>query len=264
MNKLYIIFFFLFISLALPGQEPKPLKTLNLKGDYFDTDPMNNIYLVQNDKLTKFNFNGQQMFIYSNKSFGKIFSADATNPLKILVFFQESGVGVFLDNTLSENANPFYFNRFCCDLPLLTAASQLNGFWVYENINFELKRYDTNLKQLVTTGNLYQLLKKEITPKKIIERNGKVYLLTENSIEVFDVFGTHYQTLPLKKIEDFDVENKQMICLTKDKVFLFDLKTLETKDVLVNMQKYQQVSVSGNMLFLSNGTRIDVFDADKL
>jgi hypothetical protein len=55
-----------------------------------------------------------------------------------------------------------------------------------------------------------------------------------------------------------------MICLTKDKVFLFDLKTLETKDVLVNMQKYQQVSVSGNMLFLSNGTRIDVFDADKL
>ncbi|RMG82090.1 MAG: hypothetical protein D6707_03580 [Bacteroidetes bacterium] len=234
------------------------LRTLTLTGDYFDTDAMNHIYLVQGDKLIKFNFDGQQQFVYSNKGFGKIFSVDATNPLKILVFFQESGACVFLDNTLTENSEPFYLYDYCCDLPLLSAASQLNGIWVYENINFELMRYDTNWKELATTGNLYQLLKKEITPKKIIERNGKVYLLTENSIEIFDVFGTYLKTLPVNNVSDFDIEGESMVYIQKDKVVLLNLKTLD-ETVLNNTGQYQSLSLSEKKLFLSQRKGIDIF-----
>src|SRR5665647_1939193 len=56
---------------------------------YFTIDNLDNIYLLSNtNQLKKINSNGDSAVFNDVRKYGKLFSIDATNPLKVLLYYK--------------------------------------------------------------------------------------------------------------------------------------------------------------------------------
>ena len=78
----------MFCSSFMQKSEPKPL-VLKVKFDFFTTDNIGNIYAVKEDELMKYLPSGRFFARYSNLKLGSITAVDATNPLKIVLYYRD-------------------------------------------------------------------------------------------------------------------------------------------------------------------------------
>src|ERR1700757_1056337 len=109
MNKLKIILFVIFFTPAtLPAIAQKDSSITYIKmipGDYkyFTVDNLGDVYLVTaNDQLKKFKANGDSIGVFNDvKKFGTLTSIDATNPLKVLLYYEDFATVVTLDRFLN-------------------------------------------------------------------------------------------------------------------------------------------------------------------
>lgn len=191
---------------------------------FFTVDELGQIYLVHGSELLKYKKTGERQARYSNLRFGEIASVDATNPLKILVYYRDYQQVIFLDNQLSVNGKvPLQ------DLGLsqaqLVCASANNSFWVYDQMHSELHRYDQSGKKTASTGNLRQLLNSEISPSSIIEQSNLLYLAAADAIYVFDIYGAFIRSLPLQKTGNLMVRNEVAYYQQEGKLCSYDLRT---------------------------------------
>ena len=86
MNKQITILIVLTFSTLVLFSQPKKLP---LKGATFTTDQFGNYYDVNDVEIKKFNLKGELQYTYSNNLLGKISNIDASNPLKIIVYFRD-------------------------------------------------------------------------------------------------------------------------------------------------------------------------------
>ena len=190
------------------------------KSNWVKTDSFGNVYVMSTNEISKYNSKGVLQKTFSNKRYGKISFIDATNPLKILVYYKDFQQIVFLDNQLTGSNNPISLERLGHEQTSLVCSSMNNSFWLYNNQNNELVRYSKELQPLVKTGNLKQILQSDIKPNFIKEHNGYLYLNCPSfGILVFDIYGTFNKTIPLKNLTEFDVVNGN--------IFYFENKTLK-------------------------------------
>ena len=66
----------------------------------FYTDNLQNIYLISaaTNQVKKLNSNGDSVAVFNNTlRYGKIYSADVTNPLKILLFYKDFSTILIVD-----------------------------------------------------------------------------------------------------------------------------------------------------------------------
>lgn len=192
---------------------------LRVKSNFFTTDNLANIYLVKEDELIKYLPSGKIFGRYSNLKLGSISTVDATNPLKILVYYKDFQQIVFLDNQLSQNSDVVPLERLGFEQTSLVCASTNNSFWIYSKHNNELLRFNENSKKIAATGNLKQILQTNINPNVMKEYNGYLYLNSpETGIYVFDMFGTFSKIISIKNLQQFQV-NENIVYYQKDSVF---------------------------------------------
>jgi hypothetical protein len=185
----------------------------------FTTDNIGNIYLVNDNELLKYTFDGKLFRRYSNLKLGSIQSIDATNVLKPLLFYKDYQQLVFLDSQLSENSTVISLEKLGYEQTELACSSANNSFWIYSKQNNELVRFDQNSRKLLNTGNLKQLLKEEIEPNYMVEHNGHLFLNSPlQGIFEFDMFGTYVRTISLKNLSRFQVD-ESIIYFLKNKKF---------------------------------------------
>lgn len=184
------------------------------------TDGFGNIYVINNDEITKYNSVGVAQKKFSTKRYGKIEFVDATNPLKILVYYKDFQQLLFLDNQMTASSDMISLEKIGYEQTSLVCSSTNNSFWVYDKQNNELLRFDSELKTLVKTGNLKRILDIEMKPNFIQEHNGYLYLnCPKEGILVFDIYGTFSKTIPLKELKEFNIVNGN--------VFYFENKALK-------------------------------------
>ncbi|HSH65794.1 MAG TPA: hypothetical protein VLB84_08355, partial [Bacteroidia bacterium] len=132
-NVLFILSLFTFMRLvAQDTSRFELITTIQTNADFFTTDNQSNIYTVKANVLTKFDKTGKLLYKYSNKNFGDITFVDASNMLKILIFYRNYLLAVFLDNTLSMNGEPISFDKLGFLQTQLICASHNNGMWIYD------------------------------------------------------------------------------------------------------------------------------------
>jgi hypothetical protein len=221
--------------------------TIKTKLDYFTTDNIGNIYTIKDDELIKYLPSGKFFERYSNLQLGNITSVDATNPLKILLYYRDFQQIVYLDNQLSKNSNIVSLQDLGFEQTDLVCASTNNSFWIFNKQNNELIRFNENSKKVVATGNLKQILQTNLNPNFLTEHNGFIYLnCPETGIYVFDIFGTFNKLISLKNLKKFQI-NESIIYYKKDsslcsynyKIFEESCKKLQNnpQQVIYNKQK---------------------------
>ena len=217
---LFIITFFSFT-------QTKPI-SIKTKLDYFTTDNIGNIYTINGEEIIKFLPTGKFLGRYSNLKLGTITSVDATNPLKILVYYRDFQQILFLDNQLSLNSDVVSLETLGYEQTDLVCASTNNSFWIYDKQNNELIRFNENSKKVAATGNLKQVLQSDLNPNYLTEHNGYLFLnCPETGIYVFDIFGTFNKIIALKNLKKFQI-NETIVYYRKDSSLCsYNFKTFE-------------------------------------
>lgn len=226
--KKYIFILLILISVSYTHGYKKSQFKIITSLDFFTADNLGNIYTVKNDEVVKFLPNGNFFARYSNLKLGKIASIDATNPLKIILYYRDFQTIVFLDNQLSANSEAVLLDALGLEQTELACAGSNNSFWIYNKQNNELIRFNENLKKVTATGNLKQIFKTDLTPNYMIEQNGFLFLnCPNNGVFIFDMFGSYSKLIAIKELKEFSI-NEKAIYYKKDSVFCsYNLKAFE-------------------------------------
>jgi len=231
------------------------------EANIFTTDNLGNIYLVTKSVVEKFDVTANKLKTYSNKSLGQISSIEATNPLKIVLLYQDFSQVVYLDNMLSQSSSPVFLQSLSIPQISLVSYSYNNGLWVYNPQNFELIRLDQNLQIVQQTGNLNQLLGIPVKPSFMLEHENWLYLNDpQTGILVFDLFGTYYKTIPLKGLNKFQVEDDFIYFLNDNTLNNYNLKTLESGQRTLPDSSIIDARVQKNKLYLLKDKFFCIYD----
>ncbi|MEO6882434.1 MAG: hypothetical protein ABI199_00265 [Bacteroidia bacterium] len=259
-----IIFLLLFLSVGFASNNNYVLvKSLPESCTFLTTDNLQNVYLVKNDLLEEYDANGNLLKTYTNKNFGNISFVDATNPLKLVVFYSDFSQIVFLDNTLSENGSPISLTDLGLAQAQLICSSHNNGTWIYNPQNFGLLRIDQNLQTTQQTGNISQMLSITMNPNYLIEYNSKVYLNNPaTGILVFDVYGTYSETIPIKNLTNFQVNGDKLFYFSENKFCSFNTKTLEQQNYTLPDTSIISLNIQKDRLYLQKKNEVDIYKAN--
>lgn len=265
MKKILVLLFLVLLSHSciIHAQDTSRFNQINAFPtdiDFFTTDNQSNIYTVKADILTKYDKTGKLLYKYSNKNFGNITFVDASNMLKILVFYKHYLQVVFLDNTLSANGDPIGLDNLNFIQAQLVCSSHNNGMWIYDQQNLELVRIDQNLEHTQQTGNLAALLGLEMHPDYLIEYNNKVYLNNPGTgILVFDIYGTYYKTIPVKHARQFQPFGNLVYYNTGDEIRAYDLQTADELSFAIPLKEFKNFRLEMGILALQTNDSIHVY-----
>jgi hypothetical protein len=229
----------------------KILYVIKQEFNLFTSDNLGNSYLVNGEELVKYNAVGKQLLKYSNKRYGEITAIDATNALKVLLYYKDFQQLVFLDSQLSQNGDAIALESLGYEQTDLVCTSFNNGFWIYNKQANELVRFNENSQQIAKTGNLKQLLQAELKPDYMIEHNSYLYLnCPDIGIYVFDMYGTFNRIISLKNLPAFQVSENIIYYYKQNKFCSYNTKAFEEKCITYNDTLLKNVRIEKDRLFL--------------
>lgn len=233
-----------------------------IPGNYFfmTTDNLGNVYTVQGCEFKKYSPEGMLLKSFSDKSHGSIFFADVSDPMKILLFYHDFRKIIFLDNTLSQNGDVIELDKLELMQPLLTCSSYENGFWVFDQQDFQLIRFDKNLQRTNNSGNIVQLTGVDIRPNYLIEINNMVYLNNpETGILVFDKYGTYSKTLHFKNLSSFQIIDDNLVYATESQLIEYNFKTFAQKSSTLPEKNALDCDYSNNKIFVHDSLGVSIY-----
>ncbi|MFC2111120.1 hypothetical protein ACFLQ5_01570 [Bacteroidota bacterium] len=259
MKPLFIILAFSLMSL-LNSTDFKLEKTIVIKGDFITTDKLGNIYLVAANTIKKYDNEGKLIKTFSNLNAGNISFVDASNPLKILVFYKDFGQIDFLDNTLSLSGSSIKLANLKLEQSSLACNSYNNGFWVYDETNIQLKRIDESLNISHESGNISQLSGLELFPNYLVEQNNFVYLNdSDNGILVFDRYGTYLKTIPFKNLESIQVIGNSIVFVQESLLKSYNMESFEINIINIAEKNIKSIRIENQKLYILTEKGINIY-----
>jgi hypothetical protein len=218
------------------NQNSHPVKIyFQQKNPKIIVDGFNQIYIIDKTEITKYKQEGTIFKTFSIKRYGDITDVDATNPLKLQVFYKDYQQIVFLDNQLTESNSAISLEKLGYEQCELACTSANNSFWIYNKQDNELIRLNGDLNPFIKTGNLKRILEIDVKPNFMREHNGYLYLnCPKEGILVFDIFGTYYKTIPIKNLSEFSIQNSNIIYFQKGILYEYQTQSFNTIDKKFN------------------------------
>ena len=219
-------------------------------------DHLENIYLINKGNLSILNNNKHKE--YQNNFLGDIYSIDISNPLRILVFHKDANQIIFLNNELSIIGDAISLDEI--NLPDISTVctSQINGFWVFNNLNNRIEFYNSNLIKIHTSIDLSNQINNLENIEEIKMAGEQIYLKVKNTgILVFDMFATYIKTLPIKETNSFQIFEQSIIYAKNQQILIYSFDKLNTSVLFQSDYKidYAQI-VNSHLYYLEN----DVFN----
>jgi hypothetical protein len=260
MMKKYLVLFFIFFATAFRSGDYKLLNTVVGPASFMTSDNLGNLYLIVNNELRKYDENGTLLKTFSDKSRGMLSFADVSDPLKILLYYHDFRQLLFLDNMLSVKGDALLLDDLGILQPMLACTSYDNGFWVYDQQDFQLLRFDKNLNASNQSGNIVQLTGLKIKPNFLTEVSDKVYMNDpEHGILVFDKYGTYARTLPIKNLSSFQVREESILYSDSSKMIRYNLKTFEQQSMQLPQKNAAGVRIEKERLYIKDSTSVKIY-----
>ncbi|MEO8086763.1 MAG: hypothetical protein ABI763_08090 [Bacteroidota bacterium] len=197
------------------------------------SDRFGNAYVIVENQLLQFDSLGKPKANYAEANSGKLTSVDAGNPLKILLFYRDFAQLHLLNNKLAKESIVELRNAGIMQ-PMVVCQSALDGYWIFDNQDFSLKKMDLNLRIVFQSGNMNQTLGYSLDPESITEANESVYINNPaTGILVFDKFGSYYKTIPITEISSFQVIEKNLLYVKNNMLLQFNFSTLDEHEIIL-------------------------------
>jgi hypothetical protein len=263
MKPATIIFFLLLLFSNGKAQKDSAFqlyRTIPVKAVDLTVDNLNNMYiLTATDQLKKLDVNGDSLAVYNDiKKFGKLYSIDVSNPLKIVLFYKSFSTIVVLDRMLAVK-NSIDLRKKGIPQASATAASYDNNLWVFDAVENKLKKLDESGRQLMETPDLRQVFNTVVEPEKIIDENQSVYLYdAKQGIFVFDHYGSFKKKYPLPQWTSVRIKDRQIMGISNNSLLVYNM-------VNFTQQQYQFPSSFGSFSkYVTGNTKLFTLGKDSL
>lgn len=225
-------------------------------------DNLDNLYIISSTgQIKKLNSGGDSVGVYNQvKNYGKLYTIDVSNPLKLLLFYKDFSTVVILDRFLA-NQSILDLKRFSVLDPAAIGNSYDNNIWVYDEYDNKLKKIDEQGNKLLETADFRTVFDQSISPQKILSDNGLVYLAdTINGIFVFDNYGSFKRKIPMKNWQTIAIVNNNIISATGELITVFNSSTqLQTQKRVPFFKSYLHSFITPSKLVNFSNNSIQVY-----
>lgn len=200
-----------------------------IKGDIvsFSVDNLDNIYILNSrNQVKKLNANGDSVAVYNDvRKFGNASLLDASNPLKVLLYYRDFATIVALDRLMNAR-NTIDLRKQNILQAKAIGLSFDNKIWVYDQVENKLKKIDEDGKPLLETPDFRLLLGQAVDPVKIFDENQNVYLYDPaKGVYVFDYFGALKNNIMIFGWQNFKVAGKYIFGSKKDTLYRYEISS---------------------------------------
>ena len=234
----------------------------NASANFIKIDHYGNIYAVKDAQLSKFSLEGKLLYTYSKNSLGVISSIDVFNPMKIMLFYQDAGMLVFLNEQLALINDPISLFDANYTTIALASYSSANQIHLYDHANKYLFTLDFFMREISKTPIHFSAF----NPVKMIELEEKslAFHVPEAGIYLFDIFGTFNKLVPIITQQPVTVTSELIYYSNNDEVNMYNYKTLNTDTKQLPVSDVIQTLFYRNkmILLLKNGT-IWIYELNK-
>ena len=257
---------------SVPAQDTalqKPVFALlrTIRGDMadFTVDNLGNIYILsQDNQLKKIGANGDSLAVFNDvRRYGKIATIDATNPLKILVYYREFTMIIELDRFLN------IINRIDLRNPNLNILQAKavglaydNNVWVFDEQDAKLKRIGDDGSLVDQTTDFRQLFDSTPDPTMIRDQGGLVYLYDPaKGVYAFDHYGAMKTHLILPGWQDFDVIDKSLLGRDGGKFYKYQLGTLDMQEepIPAAYKGASRIRITPTVIYVLKKTGLEIY-----
>jgi len=235
MKRFYLILLLLTIAALSQAQRDTGFRKIGfIKGDIvdFSTDALDNIYvLTSKDQLKKYNAAGDSVGVFNNVTkFGKVSMMDASNPLKVLLYYKDFSTIVVLDRFLSIR-NTIDLRKQNIFQVSVIAQSYDNNIWLYDEADSKLKKIDEQGKLMLETPEFRLLFDQAPLIREIFDQEGFVYLYDpQQSVFVFDYYGALKNKILISGWKDFKVAGKFIFGVNGDTLHRYEINSFRVGD----------------------------------
>jgi hypothetical protein len=182
-----------------------------------DMDALGHAYLWTPEKVVMFDTKGKELAFYSELAFGDIQSIDVRDALKPIVFYQDAGKLVILDNTLSAQSEVIDLFRVYDGMAVAICSSIDNHYWVFDAQRQEIVRVDGGFNEVTASGSLSALGIDGLYPEQLFESNQQLYVWEEDfGFLVFDLFGTLIRKIEMPDLDHVHLRKGELLITTKE------------------------------------------------
>ena len=250
------------VALPVSGQGRYDLvAALPSEAHLISADQLGNVFLVEKNNVLKYNSTGALVNRYSNQRYGVIRSIDATDPYKIVVYYEAFRMIVILDNQLSQNASPLDMQFSDFDQPILACRAYNTGIWLYDQLLFRLYRLTLSLQVVQSTGNLTSVLGYELRPDFMVEYNNILYVNNPSTgILVFDQYGTYVKNIAITTAKSFQVTENAIFFADGGLIKKYNFRTLEIESLPLPEGEIKGLAVYKNRIYIIDGKELKIYD----
>ena len=249
---MFLVVFILMLIRSLQPAEFQLAETVKVNGERFFSDPLGNVYIIQNNHLLKYDRDYTRAAEYTNLFLGRIHSIDVSDPLRILIYYKDYNQVVWVDNFLSEIRSPIRLDDLGVDQARLVCSSNQGGFWIFNGLNYQLQYFDVNLQFVQESMALNSITGPDIQPVYMLEKSRKVYLNVPGfGILVFDLFGNYSKTIAVEIPGEFQVTDQNLYYFKAGELFNVDLQTFNTVRLPLPVEDvFTKVEMQPDFLYL--------------
>lgn len=208
MGRIIIAFLLLLSLQTFAGDTTLHLQLIKtIPGSYsnFYTDNLQNTYLISSvtNQIKKIDNDGDSIAVFNNAvRYGKIYSLDVTNPLKVLVYYKDFSTLLILDRFLATRTT-IDLRKLSITQVKAVAQSYDSQIWLYDEGEGKIKKIDENNNVLLESADLRLVFDDSLSPQKIIDNNGQLYLYDYRlGWLVFDYYMAFKKRVAFSKWQD--------------------------------------------------------------
>ena len=199
---------------------------------YFNVDNLDNVYLVTaSNQLKKYYPNGDSAGVFNDvRTYGKLFSIDVTNPLKLLLYYQNFSTIVVLDRFLNIR-NVINLRKQNIFNVKAIGSSYDNNIWVFDEGDGKIKKIDDNGQILSETVDLRMIFDTIPSPSQLIDQDGFVHLYDpDKGFYIFDIYGALKNKIPFLQWKNVEVIDKKLYGFSDSSLYQYQPGSLQLKE----------------------------------
>jgi hypothetical protein len=111
--------------------------------------------------------------------------------------------------------------------PLLACASPNDHFWIYDETEFRLLKYNNKLDKITESVRLNASLSREFKPVAMAEFNDELYVLEKAvGLLVFDRYAAYLKTISIPGVTSFAVSDEGIRLIANDMVGFYNFRSM--------------------------------------
>jgi hypothetical protein len=229
----------------------------------FCVDNIGELYIITpENQLKKYDAKGDSVGVFNEVTkYGKLSYVNAENPWKTILFYQNFSTIVLLDKYLNVVTSINLRKQNIFRIRAVTTSYD-NNIWLFDEQDNKLKKIDDNGNVLTETVDFRLLFDSVPDPKKIIDRDGLVYLYDpEKGIYIFDYYGSFKSKLTFLNWTNIEVIDKIIYGFDKENLYKYTppLPDFTTYKLLPELQNSSLIKLINHKMYVLKNEQLVIY-----